>query len=69
MEVIGIRCERVACCAETRRSHSRARTVARCGFEAGISIGVLVVGLRTMRLSRFTVRVPSARGTFQHVSL
>ena len=50
----GMRYERVACCAEVRRSHSRARAVASCGLLAGMTRGVLVVGLRTARVSRLT---------------
>lgn len=61
MEVMGMRCERVACWAETRRSHSRARAVARCGLDEGIWRGVLVVGLRTVRVSRLTIWLPSAK--------
>jgi len=53
IEVMGMRWERVACCADTRRSHSRPRAVARCGFEGGIRSGNLVVGFRTGRLSRW----------------
>lgn len=49
-----MRWERVACWAETRRSHSRAKAVARCGFEGGMVRGFLVVGLRRVRLSRLT---------------
>ena len=55
IEVMGMRCDFVACCAERRRSHSRARAEARCGFEGGMRRGVLVVGLRTARLSRWIV--------------
>ncbi len=50
-----MRWERVACWAETRRSHSSARAVARCGFEGGMRRGVLRVGLRTARVSRWIV--------------
>lgn len=55
MDVMGIRWDLVACWAERRRSHSRARAVARWGFEGGRRRGVLVVGLRTARVSRWTV--------------
>ena len=44
IEVSGIRWERVACWAETRRSHSRASAVARWGLEGGMGRGFLVVG-------------------------
>lgn len=45
--------------AEVRRSHSSAMAVARCGFEAGMGRGHLVLGLRTGRLSRWIVYNPS----------
>ena len=50
----GIKCERMACCADVRPSHSRAMAVARCGFDGGIRRGVRVLGLRTGRESRWT---------------
>ena len=53
-EVRGMRWDFVAWAAETRRSHSNARAVARWGFEGGIRRGFLVVGLRTGRASRWT---------------
>ncbi len=52
-EVRGMRWDLVAWALEIRRSHSRARAVARCGFEGGMRRGVLVVGLRTARESRW----------------
>ena len=54
MEVSGMRWDFMAWALEMRRSHSRARAVARCGFEGGMRRGVLVVGLRTARASRWT---------------
>ena len=57
MEVSGMRWERVAWWAETRRSHSRASAVARCGFEWGMVRGFLVVGVRRARSSRLTRRL------------
>jgi hypothetical protein len=59
MEVRGIRWERRACCAETRRSHSRAMAEARWGFEGGMGREALVEGLRTGRVSRWIVWWPS----------
>ena len=50
-EVRGMRWDFVAWALEIRRSHSRARAVARCGFEGGMRRGFLVVGLRTARAS------------------
>lgn len=51
-EVRGIRCCRVACCAEVMRSHSRARACARRGLERGSVTISLVVGCRRGRESR-----------------
>lgn len=48
----GRRCDWRVSLAEVRRSHSSAMAVARCGFEAGMGRGRLVLGLRTGRLSR-----------------
>lgn len=58
-DVRGRRCDWRVSLAEVRRSHSSAMAVARCGFEAGIGRGRLVLGLRTGRLSRWIVCVPS----------
>lgn len=43
----------MAWAAEIRRSHSRARAVAMWGFDGGMRRGVLVVGFRTERVSRW----------------
>ena len=53
----------MACWADTRRSHSRASAVARYGLEEGICKVDLVVGLRTIRVSRLTVNLPSTRSS------
>lgn len=58
-DVRGRRCDWRVSLAEVRRSHSSAMAVARCGFEAGIGRGRLVLGLRTGRVSRWIVCVPS----------
>ena len=55
MEVSGMRCCFRACWAETRRSHSRAMAVARCGFEGGMCRRDFVAGLRTGREERWMV--------------
>lgn len=51
-EVSGIRCCFVACCAEVRRSHSRASAWARRGLVSGTLTISLVPGCRRGRASR-----------------
>lgn len=58
-DVRGRVCDWRVCLAEVMRSHSSAMAVARCGFEAGMGRGRLVLGLRTGRLSRWIVCIPS----------
>lgn len=58
-EVSGMRCCFKACCAETRRSHSRAIAEARWGFEDGM-VNMVFEGVRTGRLSRSILK-PSFR--------
>lgn len=57
-EVRGIRCCRVACCAEVMRSHSRARACARRGLDVGMVTISLVDGCRRGRESRWIWYLP-----------
>lgn len=51
-DVRGMRCWRRACCAETRRSHSRAMAEARCGLWWG-TVRIFLEGVRRGRVSRW----------------
>lgn len=53
VEVRGMRCCLVACCADVMRSHSRARAWARRGFVGGMLTISLVAGCRRGRASRW----------------
>ena len=61
--VRGMRCWRVACWAETRRSHSRARAAASGALDSGSRTTFFVPGCRTGRASRCTSQAPSTSRT------